>query len=81
MQEFFGDVEYVKRNILVIRNSTTRIGEINQQVKLNHTNNYTSLHHVYSASGLLTNLPIKDHLQYANLYADVTVLFMGIKEM
>ena len=32
MQEFFADVEYVKRNILVIRQSTTRVGEINQQV-------------------------------------------------
>ena len=32
MQEFFGHVECVKRNILVIRNSTTWVGEINQQV-------------------------------------------------
>ena len=32
MQKFFGDVEYVKRNILVIRTATTRVGEINQQV-------------------------------------------------
>ena len=32
MQEFFGHVEYVKRNIIVIREATTRVGEINQQV-------------------------------------------------
>ena len=32
MQEFFGHVEYVKRNIIVIRDATTRVGEINQQV-------------------------------------------------
>ena len=31
MQRFFADVEYIKRNILVIRTSTTRVGEINQQ--------------------------------------------------
>jgi hypothetical protein len=34
MQDFFSDVEAVKRNILVIRNSTKRVSEINQQVNL-----------------------------------------------
>ena len=34
MQRFFADVEFVKRNILVIRTSTTRVGEINQQASL-----------------------------------------------
>lgn len=32
MQEFFDDVEVVKENIVAIRNATTRVGEINQQV-------------------------------------------------
>ena len=32
MQEFFDDVEIVKENIVAIRNATTRVGEINQQV-------------------------------------------------
>ena len=32
MQEFFDDVELVKENIVAIRNATTRVGEINQQV-------------------------------------------------
>ena len=32
MQEFFDDVEIVKENIIAIRNATTRVGEINQQV-------------------------------------------------
>ena len=34
MQEFFETVEIVKQNILAIRISTKRIGEINQQVVL-----------------------------------------------
>ena len=29
---FFDDVEVVKENIVAIRNATTRVGEINQQV-------------------------------------------------
>lgn len=33
MQEFFDDVEVVKENIVAIRNATTRVGEINQQVR------------------------------------------------
>ena len=32
MREFFDDVEIVKENIVAIRNATTRVGEINQQV-------------------------------------------------
>ena len=38
MPEFFNDVEVVKKTILVVRNSTTRISEINQQVILATTN-------------------------------------------
>ena len=34
MQRFFADVEYIKRSILVIRTSTTRVGEINQQASV-----------------------------------------------
>ena len=34
MQRFFQDVELVKQNIMVIRNSTKRVAEINQQVVL-----------------------------------------------
>jgi t-SNARE complex subunit (syntaxin) len=34
MQQFFSDVELVKKHILVIRNSTKRVAEINQQVVL-----------------------------------------------
>eukprot|EP00596_Hydrurales_sp_CCMP1899_P009132 CAMPEP_0119036560 /NCGR_PEP_ID=MMETSP1177-20130426/4350_1 /TAXON_ID=2985 /ORGANISM="Ochromonas sp, Strain CCMP1899" /LENGTH=169 /DNA_ID=CAMNT_0006996619 /DNA_START=167 /DNA_END=673 /DNA_ORIENTATION=- len=40
MQEFFADVEKVKMNILTIRTSTTRVGEINQQVVLATTNEH-----------------------------------------
>jgi t-SNARE complex subunit (syntaxin) len=38
MQQFFKDVELVKKHILVIRNSTKRVAEINQQVILATTN-------------------------------------------
>lgn len=38
MQQFFKDVELVKKHILVIRNSTKRVAEINQQVVLATTN-------------------------------------------
>ena len=34
MQRFFQDVELVKQNIMMIRNSTKRVAEINQQVVL-----------------------------------------------
>lgn len=34
MQQFFSDVELVKKHILVIRNSTKRVADINQQVVL-----------------------------------------------
>jgi hypothetical protein len=34
MQEFFKDVEIVKQNIVVIKNATKTIGDINQQVLL-----------------------------------------------
>jgi hypothetical protein len=36
MQDFFQTVEVVKQNILSIRMSTKRIGEINQQVHLSY---------------------------------------------
>jgi hypothetical protein len=32
MKDFFASVEVIKQNILVIRNATKRIGDINQQV-------------------------------------------------
>jgi t-SNARE complex subunit (syntaxin) len=34
MQEFFGDVEIVKQNIVIVKNATSRIGIINQEVVL-----------------------------------------------
>ena len=36
MSEFFSAVDIVKQNIVVIRDSTKRIGDINQQVGLTH---------------------------------------------
>jgi hypothetical protein len=36
MKDFFASVEIIKQNILVIRNATKRIGDINQQVFCNY---------------------------------------------
>lgn len=40
LQHFFGDVESVKKHILVIQSSTSRIGEMNQQVTFNNSINH-----------------------------------------